>query len=294
MAVRRAAPFPDPEFDVSWAGDIAMVWLWSRQRVREGIDVASARDRFEAEAHYLDQPHDAAAQVLTVGPGYEARLWRKGVLVASRWWPAPPDEATWELFLRTAGTDPSQWPLPEPSLPSLRPLPWRTQALADSLGGLRAFLPLLASIAGSLIAAAFAWQVGAGLRAQLHLNALEKQLAAAEAELSPVLSARQQAEDDLQAITRLLALRPPVPQTRLLAEASKLMDNTGWKITRWSQTNPELLEVEFTLANSDSQAIVSRWEASPLFAEVTPTLSRDGDGMTLRMRVLADDGSGTP
>lgn len=294
MAVRRAAPFPDPEFDLTWAGDVAMTWLWSRQRVRDLAETAGDRDRFEAEAHYLDQIHDDAAVLLVAGLGYEARWWRNGQLVASRWWPQPPDQTAWDTFLRTAGADPSQWPLPDAITTPHRTQPWRTNALGDALTGLRSHWPLLATSAGSLLVAAFAWQLGAGLRAQFHLNALEQRLAAAETDLSPVLSARQQAEEDQQAIADLLALRPPVPQIRLLAEASKLMDKTGWRITRWSQTNPEVLEVAFTLANSDSEAIVSRWEASPLFAEVTPTLNRDGDGMTLRMRVLADNGSAAP
>src|SRR5690606_22739992 len=52
-AVRRAAPFPDPEHDVLWCGSHAAIWYWSRDRVRELVGMP-ARPR--AEALYRGDP----------------------------------------------------------------------------------------------------------------------------------------------------------------------------------------------------------------------------------------------
>src|SRR5690606_10895545 len=98
-AVRRAAPFPDPEHDVLWCGSHAAIWYWSRDRVRELVGMP-ARPR--AEALYRgDPPAGDTTELLAweaitpdgASPVFEARVWRKGALLASRWWSAPPEQA---------------------------------------------------------------------------------------------------------------------------------------------------------------------------------------------------------
>ena len=113
----------------------------------------------------------------------------------------------------------------------------------------------------------------------------ERRAGRVEAGLEQILQARERAEADRLAIEDLLALRPPVPQIALLAEATRLMQDTEWRPDLWSQPNPETLEVRFTAPRMDGEAIVAAWEASPLFSDVTPSLASRGDGMTLNARV---------
>lgn len=291
MAVRRAAPFSDPEYDVAWMGDVAAIWYWSRQRALAVAGTRGARDRFRAEALYLDQPREDGAVLLALPSGVEGRCWRGGELVASRWWPTPPDTRQWQLFLRGAGIEADAHPLPAPEPAVHHAQPWTgTGHRGEALGHLLPHAPTAAAAVGLLLLAAFAWQLGSGLRAMARLHAVQAELGALEADLERILTAREQAEADRREIDALLALRPPAPQYRMLAEAARLMTGTDWRIALWSQPNPDVLEVTFSLPNPDSQRIVAAWEDSPLFADVSPSLARQGDGMTLRMRVLRQDG----
>src|SRR5690606_4859605 len=101
MAVRRAAPFPDPEHDVLWIQGHAAVGYGSRERIRSR---GGGAGRHRAEAMFRGAVHrEDAVEVLRLdaaatpeGPrdaGVEARVWRNGRLQASRWWAQPPDPA---------------------------------------------------------------------------------------------------------------------------------------------------------------------------------------------------------
>lgn len=287
MAVRRAAPFADPEHDIALMGGVAAVWYWSQARVRALAGSVGGRDRFRAEALFVGGPHDEADQLLSLPGGAEGRLWREGSLLASRHWPHAPDASQWQQFLRGAGLDPTGAVVPTPAPVAIAGTAWQASGASpgDVLGRLAPHAPAIAGAAGLVVLAAFAWQFGSGLRALWGLAEAERRAGRVEAGLEQILQARERAEADRLAIEDLLALRPPVPQIALLAEATRLMQDTEWRPDLWSQPNPETLEVRFTAPRMDGEAIVAAWEASPLFSDVTPSLASRGDGMTLNARV---------
>lgn len=289
-AVKRAVPFGDPESQVVWLGESAAVWAWSRQRVRDIAGTWGDRDRFEAESPHVGSPHDHAIRLAALRVGVEGRVWRGGVLVASHWWNATPEQAAFAEFIRSAGVHEHAEIGSVITDGGFSEAGWHSPGNDESLKRLRPYVPAIATSAALLVAAAFLFQVGQIARARIELGLARSALEARSSDFSRILSARESAERDQMAIEGLLGLRPPAPQMRLLREAESLMSGTGWRITRWAQANPEALEVAFKLANPDSEGIVSRWEDSALFEDVVPTLDRDGNGLTLRMTVVPQRG----
>jgi hypothetical protein len=298
LAVRRAAPFPDPEHEVLWQGNHAAVWYWSRSRVRAlaGTDAADVA-RYRAEAVFLGGLRDGSrAELLRIRdeaamPGealaIEGRVWRDGRLTASRWWPDVPDAAAWSTFVRGAGLD--AWPaLPEPETVAAGPAPLSAGGLPrGSIANLkewRSRVPLLAPVAGTLAAAVLAWQLGGLIRAAWEVRVVEQRIARVSTRLEPVIAARERADAAARRIERALALRPPASQTRLLAEIKRITPG-DWQLKLWHQPSPDVLEVTLRTANPDTPAIVSAWEQSPLLRDVAPTASAQQNELTLQARL---------
>ena len=91
MAVARWSPFPDPQSHVEWIGDRAMVWAWSRAQVLAAADGTTLPPprRILPESLFRGQVQPGGEELVVLDEGVEARAWRDGVMVASRWWPAP-------------------------------------------------------------------------------------------------------------------------------------------------------------------------------------------------------------
>lgn len=295
LAVRRAAPFADPEFDVLWLRDHAAVWYWSRGRARESSGRRDARYRAEAlfrgdvaagDAEQLLELDVSTAAGDTRSAGVDARIWRQGKLQASRWWPQVPDPRDWATFVRGAGL-PASTPIP-----GLQPAPLRDRALSPGagrgeLGGQlsqRVPVPLLAGTVAVLVGALLSWQAAGVARAMWSTHLAEGWIAQLSARMEKIISARERADAAQARIDALMALRTPASQTRLLGEVKRLTPG-NWEMVDWSQASPELLEVTFVMPNADVAAIVAAWEGSPLFQGVTPASGRQPDQVVLQARL---------
>lgn len=294
LAVRRAAPFPDPDFDVLWQRDHAAVWYWSRERARALVGRADAR--FRAEALFRgDVPAGDVEQMLALdvapatGDGYtagvETRIWRQGRLQASRWWPQLPDARAWDTFARGAGLDVSHPTMPDPQASQLHDRPLSASSQRLEFGGhLSSRLPLIAGVAATLVLAMLAWQAASLARAVWSTGSIERQIASLSTRMEKIIGARERADTAQARIDSLLALRTPASQTRLLGEVKRLTPG-NWEMLSWVQSSPELLEVTFKMPNADVAAIVAAWEASPLLEEVTPSTSPRPDEVALQARL---------
>ena len=298
LAVRRAAPFADPQTDVVWFGGHAAVWYWSSARVMELAGALPKRARFHAEAAYrgsihaddrleLLQPADADADAEQAQPGHgmEARLWRGGHLLASRWWPQAPSASAWQTFLRGVGLPLSTTPMPEPTAAGLNERSMGASAQADMLANqLQAQWPLLATAVGGLVLALFCWQLTGIAHAYAENSALEKRTAQLEQRLESVISAKNAVDQASDTIASLLALRPPASQTQLMAEIARITPAGDWHVIQWQLPSTETLEVTLKGSKLDSAAIVKAWEESRFLQDVTPTSSTAGE-LTLRAKL---------
>lgn len=296
MQVRRAAPFTDADLDVAWFGSHAAVWYWSRGRVRDLLVGTSGNIRLRAEGCFRGEPVEGdGIQLLSlavdpldgVGPdaGYEARVWKQGRLVVSRWWRGIPSEGVWRTFLRGSGLDPSI------AVPPPQTTPVREQPLGGGLDmgalaeRLRGNGPVLAGVAGALASAVLAWQLVSVAGVGREIDRVVAQTEPLEEELESIITARTRADEAAAEIQALLGFRPPASQTRLLAEVQQVTPPGDWAITVWHQPGPDTLEVTLQGTGMDASEIVAAWEQSPLLEEVTPSTGRRGDELTLRARL---------
>lgn len=294
LAVKRAAPFPDPDFAVAWEADgQGAVWYWSRSRIHElvaarGGSPASPQLSYVPEALYVlgnDGSQDGL-ELLQLQDGCCGRSWRGGRLLADRWWPQAPSLEEWQAFSRANGV----LGLPQ-AVPEAVPAPVRASAWSSasrrppSLGNLASFDAYLSRAAlGCALAAGLvaSFQIGSIGRSCLDAWRAERAAQSLDAPLKRILAAREAADRNLAAIQRLLALRPAPASSLLLGEATRLLPGRNWSIRRWSQPTPARVEVTVALPSADPSALVTTWEASPLFANVTTdVLGRNGE-VTIR------------
>lgn len=283
LAVRRAAPFPDPDFDVSWGPDgMASIWYWSRARVAGlAANEVGRRKRFSAEALYLGAIADHGTDLLQLVEGVEARAWKSGQLLASRWWPDVPTPAQWRDFLRGAGITPSDTirvPVPTPT--TFAPTPWsrrpsRTSAL--KLSGLEQYLPRAAFASAVLALLAIGAELGGVARAEIDIWRAHSAANRLDAPLKRILAARDAADKAGKDIDNLLTLHGMRPTTSLMAEMTRLMSAGDWQVKRWHQSTPDSVEVTLVAPGINPEQLVSKWEESPMFAGVTTELDRDNE-----------------
>ncbi len=293
LAVRRAAPFADADFDLAWTADgHASVWYWSRERISELLAGETAkRVDFVAEPLYVGEPAAESIQLLELMSGVEGRIWKKGRLAASRWWIAPPPLEEWLLFLRSAGIACSSTTvMPEAEPTTIAAKPWSRAASSAGnfrLTGLQQYLPKAALAAGLVFLFVSLAQVGGIARARVDIWQAQSASADLDASLKRILEAREHADADLEKSNGLLALREGQSQTRLMAEAVGLMPSGQWQVRLWKQNSPDLIEVSIISPNADPEQMVTAWEASPLFSDVTSELGRD-DQVTIKATIVPD------
>ena len=294
LAVRRAAPFADPEHDILWLNGHAAVWYWSRERVQALASGLGSSLRLRAEALFRGDVHAGDAEQLLllevvdqgelVQAGVEARVWRQGHLHATRWWPAPPDAAGWHTFARGVGLDGSRPPPPlETSRLHPRPLDAGNQ-LTPMAGQLGRRLPMLGAGLALLVLALLVAQVAGIARAAWEVRAVEQRIDLLNARLEKVITARETADAAQERIETLLALRAPLSQTRLLGEIKRLTPGS-WEMVAWTQPSPAVLEVTIKGEGLDAAAIVSAWEQSPYLQEVAPAPTSGEGQLTLQARL---------
>lgn len=294
LEVRRAAPFMDPKHDTVWFGDHAAVWYWSHERVQQLLGVSSTPVRLRAEATYRGAPVDAddvellglevvPAEGEAYRAGVDARLWRQGQLVSSRWWAQPPSATDLQSFLRGGGLDPSRFQELQ-----VREVGMREQPLSGGLqpraltAQLRTQSPLIAACVGAMALALLVWQLAGIWRVSSEIRDVTQRTTPLEAQLDTIIDARARTDAASVDINALLALRPPASQTRLLGEIATITPGTDWKLMIWQQSGPETLEVTLKGDQLDASAMVTAWEQSPLLQEVTPATGSKTDELTLQ------------
>ncbi len=286
MALSRWSPFADAQTHVEWVGDRAMAWAWSRGQIltgQEGESLPPPR-RVVPESIHRGAPLVAGEVLVAMEEGVEGRVWREGVLTASCWWPQAPDLPEWNEFRRGAGLPPVA-ALPDIEASALQAQPWATAAgpgLRETVGQYRDYLALAA--AGLTAAVVTALLVGV-LALKVSIWQVDRQIAEQEQALEKIITARDRAQQARADIDARLALRPPAGQVELLGMVAGLMRGS-WQLLEWKQADSRTLEVTARMQNPDPRAIVSAWEASGRFADVTAELGKQPGSVVVKAHVL--------
>lgn len=298
LAVRRAAPFETPDFGMASVGNGRMaVWYWSQARVAEHLTFEGARPRrirYSPEALHVKTETVDGGELLALEAGVEGRAWKSGELVASRWWPETPAIADWREFLRGAGLR-----MPEGAgVPAVTPAETTTATWgahdgfrrgAISLGGMETHLPTAMLALAGVVAAVASVQVGAIVRSHVDTMLAERRSDQMDESITRVLAAREAADRNAAEIDALLALRMTHSAVSLISEATRLLPASGWSIKHWQQPTPDRLELTLVMPDADPQQLVTAWEASPMFSEVTTDiLGRSGE-VVVRASILPPD-----
>ncbi|PKM02166.1 MAG: hypothetical protein CVV16_12630 [Gammaproteobacteria bacterium HGW-Gammaproteobacteria-6] len=289
MAVNRWAPFSDPQAHVQWVGDSAMVWAWSQHDASAVLEEGENEPprRITPESLFVGSALADDAVLVAMDEGFEGRVWRRNLLIASVWWPESPTLAQWNAFLRGAGRrSVDALPALEPS--SVADAPWHLlqgASIQDMWGRHRV---LALQIGAALVLAALCYPLAGIARLAMAQAAVERKIESQDASLQAILSARDQAERDAQAAQSLLALRPPQSQIALFDHAIAAIPGNGWTIVEWRMPNRDALEVLLNMPRPDPRALVIAWEASGYFAEVTAELGRGADEVIVRARIVRE------
>ena len=290
MTVRRAAPYPDPEFGLAWLGDHAAVWYWSHAKVLERLGGQwTHRTTCVPEALYTGQIREDEAELLALDNGFEGRLWKQGRLVASRWWAELPMPGQWQSFLRGAGiptTTDAQAPQAVSASPAEQHWTPAGRASRLNLSGLEGYLPRMLMGLGLAAAVLFSWQLGTLLRAGVDVWRTGRAAQDLDEPLKRILAARDRTDAASTEIAALLALRQAPSQHLLLAEASRVMQGQDWQLKIWQQPTPERVEATLIMDSPNPEALVAAWESSALFSDVRTELTRLQNEIVVRATVV--------
>ena len=287
MAVARWAPFANPQSHVEWMGDRAMVWAWSRDQILDAGQDAEplpAPRRVLPESLYRGQPQREGEELVAMDVGCEGRVWRGGMLAATRWWPLPPVLADWNEFRRGAGLQPAPQVL-EPLPYALAERPWSAPQLrgfGEVVGQQRRLL--LVIVTGVAAAAIGALLVG-GIALKVSIWQVDRDIQAREQALEKIIVARDQALAGQASIEKTLAMRPPAGQVQLLSTVARIMRGS-WQLVEWKMPDANNLQLTIDMPTADPSAIVTAWEASGQFTDVTAEMGAQRNQVVVKARVL--------
>lgn len=288
IAVRRLAPFADPECHVVWTQHAAMAWIWSRAAMTPEEDGALLRgenDLLFPESVYLGVPENEGVFLLSDSNGYEGRIWREQQLTASTWWPEIPTFEQWATFCRSAGfavpTD-----VPEPAPHRLADQPWADHRRRSTLALVQRYQRPAALAAAFALAALFAWQAGGLARLAFARLSVAKETRALNDRLSNILNARERAESDAAQDMQLLDLRPATGQVQVMARVAKLLQNSQGQILEWSAPERNTIAVTLRVQNPNPEQLVKALETSGQFTEVSADTGAGQNEIVLKARTL--------
>lgn len=290
IAARRMAPFSDAEHHAVFAGNSAMLWIWPRALLQNGIEPPYARDEGDLvlpESLYRGAPAEDGVELVACSAGFEARYWKSGVLASSRWWPEAPTSAEWLGFARGAGLGECAMPQPLPAS-ELAATPWSAPSgiRFDSRRWQQAGVPAL-WLGACLMAAWYAYSLSSWVQSTLQTASIRRQIAELDSQLSAVLDARQNAQQDRQRIGQLLHLRTPIAQLRLMAEVDRLLGDKAAQLSEWEVRGRDQLRFTVVAGGSNPQALVESLQGSGFLYDVSASPGRESNQLTLQARVSA-------
>lgn len=260
------APFADPEYRVAMRGAQALAFAWDRSGAG-----GEARSGAVPETLMQQPPAQSGVRVVAGLDGHEGQVWHEGWLLATRWWPAPPEPAEWQLFVRSlpalALDVPSQPPAPVAAVWQNRP--WVAAKPIEDLGSGPVQLERLATLAVAVCVTA----MGAALARQgwtvlQDREALQAQVAQARLNATPVLAARDRALALRESSDALLRELTAVQPLEVLDHLARALPSTGVLLKDFELTGLKLrlgLELSPDVPRS---AIIKTLQAGGWFTEV--------------------------
>ena len=273
LKLNQLTPFTEFDSFIIWKNDQAMVWLWKSTAEK-------STQKAIPESLLAGKQQQSETEIIALNSGFEARHWENGVLQGSQFWSQQPKLSDWNNFLRShsiASTD----NLPEIEEYRQNEIPWYQPTALESLieksrnvnfpgFGLALFLLILCYQLSGLIR----------INQSLEETNIEHKITLDKA--NDIVTARNQALNDLAVVNQLNQLSQWPTQIELLALSSQILHELKASMTNWNYNNGELLLVIKT-SNADSTAFVSAFEALGIFESVNLNTQANQGKLALQM-----------
>lgn len=288
------SPYSDSGYAIVWQQGFASVWCWDNSRIDAVIAQHDRNPKTQQKIpeSLLREPLSNGSRLIRCLDGVEGQFWQDGQLIASRWWPQPPDVHGWLSFQRDCGIDAGQ----QADTVSIQDLPMQAQPWGkiSVQPGSGAGIPAAEAIFYCVLALALGLPaIYLGLqhvqisRATAARNA---ELAAIKQQASPLFAAREQAMASLARLKTIYALeRYPQPLV-LMAPVAQTLSKDGAYVREWSMIEDKLkITVSSPTNNIAGTAYVEALQKAGPFAEVRIITNADPKLMTFAMTVLPLD-----
>ena len=283
------SPFRRPGHHCVWAGGIAMVWFWDRDKIHIGDELFGAPATADAGVRIVPETvfhptRSDGVHLQACHEGFELQRWRDDVLEDAFWFPTRPVEQDVAWFLARTGDAEAHLPaelLPAPATPLL-PDPW-SSALSP-----REWFEVnetaLVAAAVLLLAVALVWQETRVWKAHYIKAAAIEEFEHLQDTLAPELTARTELLD-LRTQNRAIAriLREP-SQARLMAIVDAAVPSADARFVAWRYQQGEL-RVVVEDPTPHPIAYVESFAAVPIFEDVQAAQERTAERLEITMRV---------
>lgn len=289
LLVRKWSPFADTEFAVQWRGTKASVYAWDNTEINNAITAAGEDPRrcTPWPETFFRPPRDDGAGLAEMAEGVEGQVWKQGLLVATRWWPAAPPAREWMMFLRGAGLDLTQAPdsLPVQANGALLTVPWTAQNTPiTNVWGL-VQNSRVAAIAATIVAAPFFYFLAQAAVLAVGTLRAEGAIASMNVANQSLRADRTSALANLDTVDSYLSLEKFPPQFGLMAAATDLIKDKNVSIGEWTFDSGNLdlvLQADHAL---DAALFIEAFERDEHFSGVSGTLGNQERELRLRMQV---------
>lgn len=265
LELRRWSPFVQTGSYVVWNGNVAQVWVWDAARWGPVSDDNALSASSIPETPLTGESRESGVELVRCLDGVEARLWRNGTLVGSRFWDEIPEQRSWRQFCRSHGLDLSL-DLPVLTEAALGNTPWQgrrfrwsipTQQLERSLVSL---LLALFLFSGS-------WQIAAWGRELAAAERIADEVAARTLEAEPVLVARSEATNLRERHAALNSLFDAPDQLVLMSKFSQHLQ-PGHTLREWHYN---LLQLQVVVGGQGVNALqyAQALQSDSFWADVT-------------------------
>ncbi len=125
----------------------------------------------------------------------------------------------------------------------------------------------------------------AGIALKVSIWQVDRDIQAREQALEKIIVARDQALAGQASIDKTLAMRPPAGQVQLLSTVARIMRGP-WQLVEWKMADADNLQLTVSMPTADPSAIVTAWEASGQFTDVTAEMGAQRNQVIVKARIL--------
>ena len=292
MQVRRWAPYPNVKYVAQWSANRASVYAWNDDEIKKSIADAglSKRRCVIYPETFVRAPLQEGVRLVAAIEGFEAQVWQQGLLAYSRWWPHSPSQGDWDMFLRSSGIplDQHVGPPPETATAEFLESPWVRQE--GYLGVTWSLLedPRYAAALATLVAAPFVY-LGMECATLAIANArVTNNMEVLSVETQGIRKVRAAALSNLDVIEDYLSLEVYRSQFEVMTLALGLLQTLNVKIPEWTYDVGTLSFILRPNQDIDATALITAFEKSGAFANVTASRAGQGGGQEGQIRVRMD------